>query len=114
MLDLKNVQILFLFHVPVIPQPVFVHQDTRPVHTSATAVIVPKRTLKNKLGRGKHKIKKRLKKFMLPLLLAYKLKFLILVPLLMGALVLIVGTTGFAGFFFALFVVGLGLQKKWS
>lgn len=55
---------------------------------------------------------KKLKKFMLPLLLAYKLKFFTLIPLLLGGLVLIVGTTGFAGFFFALFAVGLGLQKN--
>ncbi|XP_046671470.1 chaperonin CPN60, mitochondrial-like [Homalodisca vitripennis] len=55
---------------------------------------------------------KKLRKFMLPLLLAYKLKFFTLIPLLLGGLVLIVGTTGFAGFFFALFAVGLGLQKN--
>ncbi|XP_050533821.1 transcription initiation factor TFIID subunit 11 [Daktulosphaira vitifoliae] len=75
--------------------------------------------LKKKRRRKKHgkkhkpfKVKdfKKLKKFMLPLLLAYKLKFFTLVPLMLGGLVLIVATTGFAGFFFALFAVGLGLK----
>nr|XP_018896295.1 PREDICTED: proline-, glutamic acid- and leucine-rich protein 1 [Bemisia tabaci] len=74
-----------------------------------------KKKKKRKRKRGKKnslKLKdfKKLKKFMLPLLLAYKLKFFTLVPLLLGGLVLIVGTTGFAGFFFALFAVGLGLK----
>ena len=78
--------------------------------------IVLRTRWKNKRKHGKKhghiKIKhfKKLKKFMLPLLLAYKLKFFTLVPLLLGGLVLIVATTGFAGFFFALFAVGLGLK----
>ncbi|BES96523.1 Hypothetical protein NTJ_09334 [Nesidiocoris tenuis] len=64
-------------------------------------------------GVKKYKIKglKKLRKYMLPLLLAYKLKFFTLVPLLLGGLVLIVASTGFAGFFFALFAVGVGLKK---
>ncbi|KAF6208870.1 hypothetical protein GE061_014612 [Apolygus lucorum] len=66
-------------------------------------------------GKGvkKYKIKglKKLRKYMLPLLLAYKLKFFTLVPLLLGGLILIVASTGFAGFFFALFAVGVGLKK---
>lgn len=48
---------------------------------------------------------------MLPLLLAYKLKYFALVPLLVGGLVLLVGATGLAGFFFALFAAVMGLQK---
>lgn len=76
--------------------------------------IVKKKRRRKKKGK-KHKpfkVKdfKKLKKFMLPLLLAYKLKFFTLVPLMLGGLVLIVATTGFAGFFFALFAVGLGLK----
>ncbi|XP_050437127.1 transcription initiation factor TFIID subunit 11 [Adelges cooleyi] len=76
--------------------------------------IVTKKRRRKKHGK-KHKpfkVKdfKKLKKFMLPLLLAYKLKFFTLVPLMLGGLVLIVATTGFAGFFFALFAVGLGLK----
>ena len=69
-----------------------------------------KRKHGKKHGHIKIKHFKKLKKFMLPLLLAYKLKFFTLVPLLLGGLVLIVATTGFAGFFFALFAVGLGLK----
>lgn len=48
---------------------------------------------------------------MLPLLLAYKLKFFAMIPLMMGGLVLLVGATGMAGFFFALFAAVMGLQK---
>lgn len=48
---------------------------------------------------------------MLPLLLAYKLKYFALVPVMIGGLVLLVGATGLAGFFFALFAAVMGLQK---
>ncbi|XP_073969196.1 uncharacterized protein [Rhodnius prolixus] len=65
----------------------------------------------NLRGHKKKKGLKKLKKYMLPLLLAYKLKFFTLIPLMLGGLVLIVATTGFAGFFFALFAVGVGLKK---
>lgn len=51
-------------------------------------------------------------KLIFPLLLAYKLKFFTMVPLLVGALVLLVGTTGVAGFFFALFAAAMGLHVK--
>ncbi|XP_018797105.1 PREDICTED: uncharacterized protein LOC108973987 [Bactrocera latifrons] len=61
------------------------------------------------IGRGK-KLKKKLKKLMLPLLLAYKLKFIALVPLLIGGLTLLVGSTGLAGFFFALFLTVMTLK----
>ncbi|XP_067631276.1 myb-like protein Z [Eurosta solidaginis] len=61
------------------------------------------------IGRGK-KLKKKMKKLMLPLLLAYKLKFIALVPLLIGGLTLLVGSTGLAGFFFALFVTVMALK----
>lgn len=76
--------------------------------------IVKKKRRRKKKGKKSKPFKvkdfKKLKKFMLPLLLAYKLKFFTLVPLMLGGLVLIVATTGFAGFFFALFAVGLGLK----
>jgi len=49
---------------------------------------------------------------LLPLLMAYKLKYFTLIPLLVGALVLLVGTTGLAGFFFALFAAAAGLHVK--
>lgn len=54
---------------------------------------------------------KKLKKYMLPLLLAYKLKYFALVPVMIGGLILLVGATGMAGFFFALFAAVMGLQK---
>ncbi|XP_075210474.1 uncharacterized protein LOC142317809 [Lycorma delicatula] len=68
-----------------------------------------KKKKKKKGYKSKHL--KKLKKYMFPLLLAYKLKFFTLIPLMLGGLVLIVGSTGFAGFFFALFAIGLSLQK---
>ncbi|KAG6465939.1 hypothetical protein O3G_MSEX015518 [Manduca sexta] len=65
---------------------------------------------KNKLKKKKLKPKK-LKKYMLPLLLAYKMKYFALVPVMIGGLVLLIGATGLAGFFFALFAAVMGLQK---
>lgn len=62
-------------------------------------------------ARGKKvKVKKKFKKFLLPLLIAYKLKFLALVPLLVGGLVLLTGATGMAGFFFALFTAVISFK----
>lgn len=58
----------------------------------------------------KKKIKKKFKKFLFPLLLAYKLKFMALIPLLIGGLTLLVGSTGLAGFFFALFAAVMSLK----
>lgn len=60
----------------------------------------------------KFKIKKKFKKFLLPLLIAYKLKFFALIPILIGGLVLLVGSTGMAGFFFALFTAVISLKHK--
>ncbi|KAI8130354.1 hypothetical protein CVS40_0855 [Lucilia cuprina] len=62
-------------------------------------------------GRKVKKVKKKFKKFLLPLLLAYKLKFMALIPLLIGGLTLLVGTTGLAGFFFALFTAVMSLKS---
>lgn len=71
--------------------------------------------IKSREKKGKFKIKKKFKKFLLPMLLAYKLKFLTLIPLLTGGMVLLVGSAGLAGFFFALFsaVMGLKGSKPW-
>lgn len=69
---------------------------------------------KHKIHKKKRKSKlkpKKLKKYMLPLLLAYKLKYFALVPVMIGGLILLVGATGMAGFFFALFAAVMGLQK---
>ncbi|XP_053619836.1 uncharacterized protein LOC128680605 [Plodia interpunctella] len=70
-------------------------------------------------GKGKKKVKKpklklkagKLKKYVVPLLMAYKMKYFALVPVLIGGLILLVGATGLAGFFFALFAAVMGLQK---
>ncbi|XP_061723532.1 uncharacterized protein LOC133529750 [Cydia pomonella] len=67
--------------------------------------------------RSKTKIKpkkpktKKLGKYMMPLLLAYKMKYFAMIPLMVAGLVLLVGATGLAGFFFALFAATMGLQK---
>ncbi|XP_055299241.1 uncharacterized protein LOC129566895 [Sitodiplosis mosellana] len=65
---------------------------------------------RKKKGPGKLKIKKKFKKFIIPLLIAYKLKFFALIPILIGGLVLLVGSTGMAGFFFALFAAVISLK----
>lgn len=49
---------------------------------------------------------------MVPLLIAYKLKFFTLIPVLIAALVLLVGTTGIGGFFFAMFATSMTLKGK--
>ncbi|XP_037943418.1 uncharacterized protein LOC119676253 [Teleopsis dalmanni] len=59
----------------------------------------------------KKKLKKQFKKLLLPLLLAYKLKFITLVPVLVAGLTLLVGSTGVAGFFFALFAAVMSLKS---
>ncbi|XP_052863655.1 uncharacterized protein LOC128270293 [Anopheles cruzii] len=59
----------------------------------------------------KFKIKKKYKKFLIPLLLAYKIKFLALVPAIIGGLILLVKSAGLAGFFFALFTAVVSLKK---
>ena len=102
--------LILVFYWPLYIISVILHAgygDEKP------AIVKKKRRRKKKGKKHKpFKVKdfKKLKKFMLPLLLAYKLKFFTLVPLMLAGLVLIVATTGFAGFFFALFAVGLGLK----
>ncbi|XP_050091937.1 uncharacterized protein LOC126575334 [Anopheles aquasalis] len=59
----------------------------------------------------KFHIKKKYKKFLIPLLLAYKIKFLALVPAIIGGLILLVKSAGLAGFFFALFTAVVSLKK---
>lgn len=48
------------------------------------------------------------------LLMAYKLKFVALIPTLVGGLILLKATALLAGFFFALFAAVLGLKVKWT
>lgn len=47
---------------------------------------------------------------MMALLMAYKLKFIALIPTMIGGMILLKGTTLLAGFFFALFAAVLGLK----
>ncbi len=67
-------------------------------------------------GHGHHKkklkVKKKYKKYLLPLLIAYKLKFFTLVPVIISGLMLLAGSTGMAGFFFALFTAVITLKHK--
>ncbi|XP_033164978.1 uncharacterized protein LOC117144077 isoform X1 [Drosophila mauritiana] len=63
-------------------------------------------------GRKLKKLKKKIQKLFFPLLIAYKLKFLTLIPVLIGGLTLLVGTTGLAGFFFALFTAVMSLKSS--
>lgn len=60
----------------------------------------------------KKHLKHKYKKFLLPLLLAYKLKFMMTFPALIGGLALLVKAAGLAGFFFALFASVVSLQKS--
>ncbi|XP_065088781.1 uncharacterized protein LOC135710196 [Ochlerotatus camptorhynchus] len=60
----------------------------------------------------KYHLKHKYKKFLLPLLLAYKLKFMMLFPAIIGGLALLVKAAGLAGFFFALFASVVSLQKS--
>ncbi|XP_049860609.1 uncharacterized protein LOC126354762 [Schistocerca gregaria] len=80
-----------------------------------TAIVIDKGRGLVGHARGKLKKKKKLKKFLIPLLIAYKLKFFALVPLLISGLVLLVGATGAAGFFFALFAATISIKShsKW-
>ncbi|XP_015585613.1 uncharacterized protein LOC107263195 [Cephus cinctus] len=61
-------------------------------------------------GMEERRKKDRLEQAMIPLLVAYKLKFAALVPTILGGLALLVSTTALAGFFFALFAAVLGLK----
>ncbi|XP_060529312.1 uncharacterized protein LOC132703828 isoform X2 [Cylas formicarius] len=79
-----------------------------------TAIPMSSRELEEETrqARGKNKkVKKKIKRYMLPLLMAYKLKFFTLIPVLIGGLVLLTGATGLAGFFFALFAAVMGLKS---
>ncbi|XP_034484434.1 uncharacterized protein LOC117789511, partial [Drosophila innubila] len=92
-----------------------VEQQTRRTSISATSKEVQGRYSRLAItyqGRKLKKIKKKIQKLLLPLLIAYKLKFLTLIPVLIGGLTLLVGTTGLAGFFFALFTAVMSLKTS--
>ncbi|XP_072760803.1 uncharacterized protein [Anoplolepis gracilipes] len=54
--------------------------------------------------------RRRYDRTIMALLMAYKLKFIALIPAILGGLFLLKGTTLLAGFFFALFAAVLGLK----
>ncbi|XP_044019105.1 uncharacterized protein LOC122859530 [Aphidius gifuensis] len=56
--------------------------------------------------------RKNMNRALMALLMAYKLKFAALIPTLIGGLILLLSTTSFAGFFFALFAAILGLRGQ--
>ncbi|CAD1474655.1 unnamed protein product [Heterotrigona itama] len=56
--------------------------------------------------------KRKMDRTMMALLMAYKLKFVALIPTMIGGLILLKATALLAGFFFALFAAVLGLKVK--
>lgn len=70
-----------------------------------------KRRHKKKKKKPKYRLHKRHTKLLLPLLIAYKLKFFALIPIGIAALILLSGSAGLAGFFFALFSAVLSAKQ---
>ncbi|XP_076650618.1 uncharacterized protein LOC143357859 [Halictus rubicundus] len=62
-------------------------------------------------GRPRRK-KQSMDKTMMALLIAYKMKFVALIPTMVGGLILLKATALLAGFFFALFAAVLGLKVR--
>ncbi|KAI4495790.1 hypothetical protein M0802_008413 [Mischocyttarus mexicanus] len=62
-------------------------------------------------GRLKKKKRRRKNRAMMALLLAYKMKFMALLPTLLGGFILLIGKALLAGFFFALFAAVLSLKS---
>ncbi|XP_076759459.1 uncharacterized protein LOC143428462 [Xylocopa sonorina] len=56
--------------------------------------------------------KRKMDRTMMALLMAYKLKFVALIPTMVGGLILLKATALLAGFFFALFAAVLGLKVR--
>ncbi|KOC70939.1 hypothetical protein WH47_04925 [Habropoda laboriosa] len=56
--------------------------------------------------------KRKMDRTMMALLMAYKMKFVALVPTMVGGLILLKATALLAGFFFALFAAVLGLKVR--
>uniref|UniRef100_A0A1A9W5N1 Uncharacterized protein n=1 Tax=Glossina brevipalpis TaxID=37001 RepID=A0A1A9W5N1_9MUSC len=99
-------------------QLTFLKDDSTPHHThknsssTRTLFTVASDAEYNNIheGRKLKKVKKKYRKFLFPLLMAYKLKFFTLIPVLIAGLTLLVTTTGLAGFFFALFTAVMTLR----
>ncbi|XP_078033146.1 uncharacterized protein LOC144467978 [Augochlora pura] len=62
-------------------------------------------------GRPRRKMHK-MDRTMMALLIAYKMKFVALIPTMVGGLILLKATALLAGFFFALFAAVLGLKVR--
>ncbi|KAK2579919.1 hypothetical protein KPH14_007599 [Odynerus spinipes] len=62
-------------------------------------------------GRPKRKKRRKRNRALMALLLAYKMKFIALIPTMLGGLVLLIGKALLAGFFFALFAAVLSLRS---
>ncbi|XP_031847362.1 uncharacterized protein LOC116433426 [Nomia melanderi] len=100
--------------------------QSKPAATSAVSLLVHDKTrtanalTKNRdlplskdiLDEGRRRKKRKMDRTMLALLMAYKMKFVALVPTLVGGLVLLKATALLAGFFFALFAAVLGLKVR--
>lgn len=63
-------------------------------------------------GLTRRRRRNRFRKFLVPLLMAYKLKFFTMIPMIIGGLVLLTGSAGMTGFFFALFTAVLSMKHK--
>ncbi|XP_035772904.1 uncharacterized protein LOC118456348 [Anopheles albimanus] len=85
--------------------------DTEAIDYDSQATMDADGTKSAEARKKKFHIKKKYKKFLIPLLLAYKIKFLALVPAIIGGLILLVKSAGLAGFFFALFTAVVSLKK---
>lgn len=68
--------------------------------------------IEDRTSKGKKK-KSFFRKMLLPLLIVSKLKIVKMVPLFIAAMVLLAGSTGMAGFFFALFTVAVTQNKEY-
>ncbi|XP_017891503.1 uncharacterized protein LOC108631846 [Ceratina calcarata] len=112
---------------PVAKKPIKeVHHKVAPQNTVALrgedkTKVVKTLTRNNGLGLSKDYLyrperprrrKRKMDRTMMALLMAYKLKFVALIPTLVGGLILLKATALLAGFFFALFAAVLGLKVK--
>ncbi|XP_046816861.1 uncharacterized protein LOC124423313 [Vespa crabro] len=61
-------------------------------------------------GRPKRKKRRRRHRALMALLLAYKMKFIALIPTMLGGLILLIGKALLVGFFFSLFAAVLSLK----
>ncbi|KAL2720123.1 uncharacterized protein V1478_010389 [Vespula squamosa] len=62
-------------------------------------------------GRPKKKKRRRMHRALMALLLAYKLKFIALLPTMLGGLILLIGKALLTGFFFSIFAAVLSLKS---